>query len=345
MLFLAVPGEKNFIHKRQPVPIVIYGVRKLKERWQEEIRPYLPPELRWLTETGLAGVEEIRLRAGKPVIILGSHGEWVADKGTVTAAQLHQVLLLMTEHSLYARDEELKRGYLALPGGHRAGFAGRAVLENGRVKMLRDISGVNIRVAREVRGAGEALLPHVYCSREKKVRHTLIVSPPQAGKTTVLRDLCRLLSDGDPGQGRPGFKVGIVDERSEIAGCYAGCPQLDVGMRSDVLDGCPKAEGMMMLVRALSPQVVATDELGRPEDVAAVEEVINSGASVLATAHGGSLEELVKRPALAALVRGRYFERLVFLSRRNGPGTVEGVISADDAAGIARSRGGRKLDW
>jgi stage III sporulation protein AA len=236
----------------------------------------------------------------------------------------------MSEYSLYARDEELRRGYLALPGGHRAGFAGRVVVEDGRVKLLRDISGITIRIARDVLGAGEPLLSHLYCQRGKRVRHTLLVSAPQAGKTTMLRDLARLFSDGDEGVGRPGFKVGIVDERSELAGCYLGEPQLDVGKRTDVLDGCPKAEGMMMLVRSMSPQIVVTDELGRPEDAHAVEEAVNTGATVLATAHGQSVEELMKRPSLAYLLAHGLFERVVVLSRRKGPGTIEGIFDGDE---------------
>ncbi|NLP37959.1 MAG: stage III sporulation protein AA [Firmicutes bacterium] len=305
--------------------------------WRKHILPFLPPPvqsiLTALEPAAVCRVEEIRLRAGQPLILETNEGEiflgpegLVADPGPayrVTREDLHQILLQMTEFSLYARDEELKRGYLALPGGHRAGFAGRVVLEQGQVKLLRDLNSINLRLAREVKGAALGLLPHVYCREKKRVRHTLIVSAPQAGKTTMLRDLARLLSDGDERSGRPGFKVGIVDERSELAGCYQGKPQLDVGMRTDVLDGCPKAEGMMMLVRSMSPQVVVTDELGRPEDVQAVEEVVNTGASVLTTAHAYNVRELIRRPSLAYLLENGLFERVIILSRRQGPGTIE----------------------
>lgn len=328
-----------------------------KENWKKHIIPVLPPHLRefFISLGGAAAdsLEEIRLRAGRPLVMHTGRGEFFCgssgptaherDALPVTAADLQAVLLLITEYSLYARDEELRRGYLALPGGHRAGFTGRAVLDGGRVKLLRDISAVNIRIAREVRGAGAAVLPQIYCAGSKRVRHTLIVSAPQAGKTTILRDLCRLLSDGDPAAGRPGFKLGIVDERSEIAGSYLGEPQLDVGMRSDVLDGCPKAEGMMMLVRAMSPQVVATDELGRIEDARAVEEAVNTGASVLATAHGQGAGELLRRPSLAYLLESRLFERIVVLSRRRGPGTVEGIFAGDALQEWAQAEGCRDV--
>jgi stage III sporulation protein AA len=319
-------------------------VNKMEEKkWQAQILPLLPGHLReylsGLPEQVAEKLEEIRLRAGQPLILqAGSEEKFVSPRGIaesprdayrVTVKDLHDILLVMTDFSLYARDEELRRGYLSLPGGHRAGFAGRVIGEGGEVRLLREISGIAIRIAREIKGAAEPLLPHVYCFQEKRVRHTLLVSAPQAGKTTMVRDLARLLSDGDPGRGRPGCKVGIVDERSEIAGCYRGEPQLDVGMRSDVLDGCPKALGMMMLVRSMSPQLVVTDELGRAEDARAVEEVINTGASLLATAHGQNVRELIRRPSLAYLLGNNFFERLIVLSRRQGPGTVEKVYAGE----------------
>lgn len=310
-------------------------------QWKKQIVPILPPCLRdvftILAESVAQGLEEIRLRAGQPLLLQTGQGEIFMGLGgpvssfraayRVTPEDLQSILLQMTEYSLYARDEELKRGYLALPGGHRAGFAGRVVMDGKEIKLLRDISAVNIRIARQIKGAGMPLLPHVYCEKNKRVRHTLLVSAPQAGKTTMLRDLARLLSDGAPERRRPGFKVGIVDERSELAGCFRGEPQLDVGIRSDVLDGCPKAEGLMMLVRSMSPEIVVTDELGRAEDARAVEEAVNTGASVLATAHGQNARELIRRPSLAYLLENSLFERVVVLSRRLGPGTIEGIYT------------------
>ncbi|MDP3486426.1 MAG: ATPase, T2SS/T4P/T4SS family, partial [Bacillota bacterium] len=145
---------------------------------------------------------------------------------------------------------------------------------------------------------------------------TLVISPPQAGKTTLLRDIARQLSD-------KGQRVCIVDERSEIAGCYNGCPQLDVGLRTDVMDGCPKAEGMLMALRALSPDVIITDEIGRAEDAAAIEEALNSGVRVIASAHGSTYEEVAARPNLSTLLQRGLFQRVVILSNRRGPGTIE----------------------
>lgn len=319
----------------------MYGVEQMSSaHWESQVYPFLPEPLPALIQAlgaeTLERAEEIRLRAGKPLAVHAGRAVSVFDGKNlpvhhVSREEIDGLLLLATEHSLYARDEELRRGYLALPGGHRAGFAGRTVLSGGTVKLLRDICSVNIRIARQVKGAARGLLAQLYHPVEKRVRHTLVVSPPQAGKTTLLRDLARLFADGDPGSWRPAFKVGIVDERSEIAGCFAGQPQLDVGLHSDVLDGCPKAEGMMMLVRSMSPQVVVTDELGRQEDVRAVEEVINSGAALLASAHGGTVGDLFRRPSLAGLLERKVFERIVLLSCGNGPGTVVAVLTAAEA--------------
>jgi stage III sporulation protein AA len=168
-------------------------------------------------------------------------------------------------------------------------------------------------------------VPYILNFRELRPYHTLLISPPRAGKTTILRDLVRLLSSGIPDLHFPGLSVGVVDERGELAACYDGVPQHDLGPRVDVLDHCPKALGMLMLLRSMSPQVVATDEIGRPEDVTALWEMVNTGLSVLATAHASSWEELEQRPYLRDLVRDRIFQRYVFLSRRRGPGTVDGI--------------------
>jgi stage III sporulation protein AA len=153
----------------------------------------------------------------------------------------------------------------------------------------------------------------------------LIVSPPLAGKTTLLRDFVRQLSDGIPTLGFKGVNVGLVDERSEVAGTYLGYPQFDIGIRTDVLDGCPKAQGVMMLIRSMSPQVVATDEIGRPEDMEALQEALQAGVVVFTTIHGESYEEIKTRPFFKEVDSWRLFERIVILSRRLGVGTVEGI--------------------
>jgi stage III sporulation protein AA len=222
-------------------------------------------------------------------------------------------------------EEEMQKGYLTLPGGHRAGFVGRAVLDHGNLKTLKQISSVNIRIARFVSGCAQKLINYIV--NENTVQNTLIISPPRAGKTTILRDIVTTLSDGY-GNFSP-IDVGIVDERSEIAGCREGIPQMPVGHRTDVLDGCPKAEGMMMLVRSMSPHVIATDEIGRYEDTKAIQEVINAGIKLVATVHGSSIKEICRRPVVQNIVKQRVFERYVILSRRKGPGTLEAIYNRD----------------
>ena len=274
-------------------------------------------------------VEEIRVREGRPLEInYSGKYHFLSENGMLTLnaeeaykpgrEDSHRLLDLISNHSLYTMEEELRKGFITIPGGHRIGLAGRTVLSGGGVEHLRDITGFNVRIARAVPGAADGILPYLYDRSRQRVLHTLILSPPQHGKTTLLRDLARQISSGRPGSregSRPGLKVGIVDERSEIAGSRRGIPTFDVGPRTDILDGCPKAEGMMMMIRSLSPDVLVADEIGRPEDAEAVTEALHAGISVLATAHGKEVSELVRRPGLGGLLEHKMFERYVILHR------------------------------
>ncbi|MGQ9778570.1 MAG: stage III sporulation protein AA [Bacillota bacterium] len=270
--------------------------------------------------------QEVRLRAGQPILILSAAEEiWLPLPGgtPLSAEDLQATFQMMTQNSLYALEEELRRGFITLPGGHRLGFVGHAVLKGGRIRLLRQISSLNLRLARAVEGVAEPLLPLLVSGG--RLLSTLIISPPRGGKTTLLRDLVRAASQGRSGLGLPGRQVGLVDERSEVAGTYLGRPQLDVGPRTDVLDGAPKSEGMLLMLRAMSPDVLATDELGDAADAVAVAEAAKAGVAVLATAHAGSLEEARRRPVLAQLLAAGYFQRLILLDASRGPGTVKAV--------------------
>lgn len=274
-------------------------------------------------------VEEIRVREGRPLEINYSGGKYHfldTEKGLTLRPEeaykpdredTHRLLDLISNHSLYTMEEELRKGFITIPGGHRIGLSGRTVLSGGGVEHLRDITGFNVRIAREMPGIADAVLPYLFDRGRQRVLHTLILSPPQHGKTTLLRDLARQISAGGSGREgiRPGLKVGIVDERSEIAGSRRGIPAFDVGPRTDILDGCPKAEGMMMMIRSLSPDVLIADEIGRPEDAEAVTEALHAGISVVASAHGKEVSELARRPALGGLLEHRMFERYVILHR------------------------------
>jgi stage III sporulation protein AA len=296
----------------------------------------LPLSLRELIQslprTILEGLEEIRVRQGRTLEVITSDQSWFVSETCQLSAHpknsmvpskedCRKLLNLISNHSLYAMEEELRRGYVTVEGGHRIGLAGKVVVENEKVKHIREVTGFNIRIARQVIGVGEKLLPYVI--RGEEVENLLLISPPQCGKTTLIRDLARLASTG--GETFRSHKVGIVDERSEIAGCVDGVPQHDIGPRTDVLDACPKAEGMMMMIRSMSPEILVIDELGRAEDSVAVHEAICSGVRLFTTAHGSSLEEIRNRPILSDLLKEGVFTRIVVLSRRAGPGTVEAI--------------------
>lgn len=197
------------------------------------------------------------------------------------------------------------------------------VYDGDKIKTLKNISFMNIRIAKEVKGCAFNIVKNIFADG---INHTLIVSPPGCGKTTILRDMIRLISNGINEIGILGRKVALVDERSEIASCYLGVPQRDVGVRTDVLDSCYKADGIMMLLRAMSPQIIAVDEIGSIRDAEAIMDAINAGVKIIATAHGRDLDEIMKRQGIKILLENNCFKTIIFLSNKNGPGTVENII-------------------
>lgn len=279
--------------------------------WNETrqfLAPCFPEEVRSELDMLLPGeLREIRIRADRPTVFV---------TGTRTASlpwspgrrQLEALIEALSEHSLYARDDETSQGYLTLRGGHRMGLCGRVVKTDSR-SVLTDIGSVCIRIAGEWPGAADALIPYL----SEKSRSILIIGAPGSGKTTMLRDLARQLSTG-----RRSRQVAIVDERSEIAACVNGVPQLDVGESADVLDGLPKRDAIPWLVRAMSPQVIVTDELSGQEDASAVLDALGCGAAVCASVHGNSLQDAASRPALAALMARRAFDLYAVLSAEGG---------------------------
>lgn len=281
-------------------------------------------------------LEEIRIRVERPVeLLVQNQSYFLCVNGTVTTNCRNGVIVtredgdkimnLISRHSVYALEEELRRGYITLSGGHRIGIAGKAVTERGKIKMLRDIRSFNFRIAKAQIGVATRILPSLLdCNG--RILNTLIISPPRCGKTTLLRDLARLLSTGDHQFGVGDHRVAIVDERSEIAGCLDGIPQHDLGPRVDVLDHCPKAEGTMMLIRSMSPDVILTDEIGKSEDTQAIKEAMHAGVNIITTVHGSDLSDIEQRPSLLPLFHSETFERFVQLSARQGVGTVEGVF-------------------
>ncbi len=292
-----------------------------------------------IKRVGLADLmilEEIRLRASKPIMLQNSSGSFFltsegklsnnkAELFYVTADHILKTLELFSENSIYAFQDEIKNGFLTLKGGHRVGISGKVVLEGNGIKNIKDISGLNIRISREVTGCSSKILRYIINGSED-VHNTLIVSPPGCGKTTMLRDLTRYISDGFDTLSFKGVKVGIVDERSEIAACFKGVPQNKVGIRTDVLDSCPKQLGMIMMLRSMSPRVIVTDEIGNQGDKEAVLQVLNAGIKIITTAHGYNISELKTRTEVLSMIESKVFDRFVVLSSKNGPGTVEEII-------------------
>ncbi|MFC5467894.1 stage III sporulation protein AA [Cohnella suwonensis] len=302
-------------------------------------------------------LEEIRVRENRPLEIgYASRYSFVREDGALSergdeafvpsSEHCRALLERITHHSVYAVEEELRRGFVTVSGGHRIGLAGRAVLDKGAVAHLKDIAGFNVRVARARVGFGSEVLPELLDFGAKTIAHTLIVSPPQQGKTTLIRDLARCISSGQwhhpSAIGWGSRKVGIVDERSEIAASDKGVPTFDLGPRCDVLDACPKAEGIMMMIRSLSPEVVVVDEIGRTEDAEAIREALHAGVRVLATAHASGLADVFARPVLAGLAADGVFGRFVLLSRAGGK-VEHRVVSADEAVREASRRFGRTI--
>ena len=292
----------------------------------------------------LPDLEEIRVRIGQPLFVYtgqkelalvqnggqmindmlrDSRGMDIYEKAyRITEQDLLEMQNYISNYSLYAWQEELRNGFVTIQGGHRIGLAGGTTNHDGHISGISYLTFFNIRVAHERVGCSDGVLQYIReqsrdvqkgSSTEDVIHNTLIISPPGAGKTTLLRDCIRSFSYGI--RSGCGVKIGLVDERSEIAASYHGIPQNDVGPRTDVLDGCNKPEGIQMLLRTMSPEVIAVDELGTEEDFHAVEQATYSGCKVIGTIHAGNIKELQEKPILKKWCEKELFERFIFIEK------------------------------
>ncbi len=331
LFFIARKESKIFVISLSAFHILSKGVKDMQR--EKSILQLFPGALRpYFEKTAVAyeDLSEIRIRAGRPVLVHRRGSEYyVAKDGTEKLAkgncfcdavcldvrQVDQIFVHLCQHSPYAYSEALKQGFLTVAGGHRIGVAGQIVRSAEGIAGIRNIRFLNIRISHEIKNVAVPYIPYLYEEGTERIHNCLIIAPPGMGKTTMLRDIVRLVSDGS--DEKKGCSVAVVDERSEIAGCFQGEPQNDVGLRTDVLDACPKAFGMEMMLRSMSPEVLAVDEIAMKEDVETLLLLLHCGVRVLATVHGESYAQMKEKEYLKPLLGAEYFKRFLILSGKD----------------------------
>jgi len=244
---------------------------------------------------------------------------------TIHTQDMECVIQAAARGSFYTVQDTMKNGFITINGGHRLGICGTAVMRDGEISYIKNPSSVSVRIAHEINGVSKSVMSSLF-TKKGVFLNTLIVSPPAAGKTTLLRDVVRELSDAYR------LRVSLVDERSELAAPLKGMSQYDVGRYTDVLEGCPKAEGMMIMLRSMSPDIMAVDEITAPEDVRALTYAGNCGCGIVATIHGDGVGQLLARPLLAPLWDSGIFQRVTSITMKNGKREYN-VSPAPTAAG------------
>lgn len=259
-------------------------------------------------------LEEIRVRNNLPLIFKIGQAEKILDY-KITTEDINYIFQKICENSVYSYQSQIVNGFVTIQGGHRVGIVGSAVLDtNGKVTNFNYISGLNFRISRQIIGCSNQIINEIY-NREGSIYNTLIISSPGVGKTTLLRDIIRNISNGITNHN--GINVTVIDERGEISATYKGIMQNDLGIRTDVINDIPKAIGMRMAIRSMAPKVIVADEIGSKEDVEAIEYAMCCGVKGIFTAHGGNLDEIKRKPELNELLNNQIFEKIIKIERKN----------------------------
>ena len=286
--------------------------------------PFCVREQAWrMSRADRSAAEEFRLRIGCEPTVLFPDGERPLGSGLLKREDLQQTMEIVTGASVYSSTEQMRGGYVTAKGGYRVGIGGRVFIKDGAVGGFGYISSLSIRISREILGVADKVMGEV---ARGGFTSTLIVSPPGVGKTTLLRDMARQLSDGSGD--RPGVRVGLADERGEVAAMVEGEPQMHVGKQTDILEGCPKDRAVMLLLRNMNPQIIALDEITAPEDARAIETARNCGVELLATAHASGLEDLMERSIYRGLIEEKVFKNYVLIRRERGRRVYEVIGGA-----------------
>lgn len=260
----------------------------------------------------LPQLQEIRLRVNRPIILKFRNYDLVLNY-IIKTEDILQILERFCENSIYAYKNQICQGFLTIKGGHRVGITGNVVIENEKIINIKYVSSLNIRIAREILNCSNKILGEILDVNNQTIFNTLIVSPPGKGKTTMLRDVIRQISNGISNINFRGLTISLIDERGEIAATYKGVPQNDVGIRTDVIGNVRKSLAIEMLIRSMAPEVIACDEIGGIEDITAIKKAMLCGVKGIFTMHGKDMDDIKKNKDIYNLVQNKEIEKIIFI--------------------------------
>lgn len=262
-------------------------------------------------------LEEIRVRNNLPLILKLGENEKVLEY-KITTEDINYIFQKICENSIYTYQNQIANGFITIKGGNRVGIVGTAVIKDGQVTNFNYISSLNFRISRQIIGCSNSIINKIIDKDNNSIYNTLIISPPGIGKTTLLRDIIRNISNGINGI-LEGLDVTVVDERGEISATYKGIMQNDLGIRTDVINDMPKSIGMKMATRSMAPKVIVADEIGSKQDSEAIKYAMCCGVKGIFTAHGKNVEEIMKNPELKELMENKIFDKTITIKgRKNG---------------------------